>query len=263
MKWVIKSFVSLLLLVIFTWIFLVSLLVQAPAAWLVYQAQQGWLATYVPSDMRSNLDQLDAQAIQGRLGRGEMASLSWQLPWWRLALLHPQLEVQMGEQPLPWQLKVALRPTGQLDMQLQAGSLEVLQGLPLAFQGRLEGQVEARLASQQGRLSCQKLSGEWQGVARLESPLQVDLGRILLQPRCASEDTLGWQLESQLQGEHRLHLDGQASLERWSFQAQAEVHEAAPLASLLNMLGWRSQGALREGELAPGQRLEARGGGRF
>lgn len=273
MKWIKKSVLGLLLVLVFGWVFLTSLVYQAPVSWLVYQAQQGWLAEQLPVETRQLLLQVNADAFEGHLGKGqannlqlaggEVARVEWQLSWWRLLFLNPALQVELGEEPLPWRLKASASPWGIYKLELEAGSLEVVQGLPLAFLGRLEGKVVAHLAVNQKRMECVHLQGDWQGVVRLQSPMSFDLGRVSLQPSCPSEQQLGWQLSSAIQNEHQLELQGQASVESWSFTAQAQVHEEAELAALLRMLGWRVQGPIQEGGLAPGQRLEARGGGRF
>lgn len=273
MSWIKKSLLGLLAASVFIWVFLVSLLLQAPAGWLVYQAQQGGLAAYVPADARPFLAQVDAQALQGRLGRGEahnlqlagveLAEVSWRLPWWRLALLYPEIQLKLGEPPVPWELSVAMTPTGAARIHLDAGSLESVRGLPVAFQGRLEGRIEANMTWNQGQWACQTLKGRWQGGLRLQSPMQVDLGRVSLEPECPAADALAWRVGSRLEGEHQVELEGQTSGQSWRFTAQAQVHDQAELAPLLNMLGWRHQGAIQEGDVAPGQRLEARGGGRL
>lgn len=270
-KLLLGSLAGLLLI----WIFLVTLIYQTPAAWLVYQAQAGIFSGYLPSEAHKLVQQLDVQAVQGRLGQGRIEALTlqgidiqelhWSLSPWRLALLHPAIQVQLGAGPLPWKLDLALSPGGSLQLGLEPGSLEVIQGqaLPLALQGRLEGRLNLKASLQQGQLSCQQLDGHWQGVVRLTQPMTIDLGRVQLEPECTSPQQLSWQLTSTISGEHHLNMSGEAGLDAWQFTAQAEVSEKAELGSLLRMLGWRDQGAIRDGELAPGQRLEARGGGRF
>jgi len=84
-----------------------------------------------------------------------------------------------------------------------------------------------------------------------------------LEPQCIGSQQLGWQVTSAISGEHQMQLQGEAGQNSWQFSAQAEVNQNAELAPLLNMLGWRDQGALGASDLAPGRRLEARGGGRF
>ena len=273
MRHIKKVLFGLVALVVFSWLLMTSLVHQAPVGWLVYQAQQGSLGSDWPAEIRRPLLAIDAQAFQGSLGRGqahnlhlagvEVARLDWQVSWWRLATLNPVVKLQVGEEPLPWTMRLAINPAGRVTLDVEAGSLEAVQGLPVAFQGRLEGGLRARLDVAQEGISCQSVSGNWQGVARLHGPMQVDLGRVRLEPSCPAADAIAWQVTSQLTNEHRLDLQGQVNAQRWSFTAEAQVHDEAELAPLLQMLGWRRVGTLQEGELAPGQQLEARGGGRF
>ncbi|WP_404419659.1 type II secretion system protein N [Marinospirillum sp.] len=273
MKFLKKALLVLLLVFLLGWIFLTTLIHQAPMGWLVYQAQQGWISRYLPAQTLQQVKQLDAQAFEGHLGRGqardlqmagaEVALVKWQLPWWRLALLQPRLDVQLGEEPLPWQVRLALSPTGSVKLGVEAGSLEVIQGLPVTLQGRLEGQLQAQFQVQEGQLQCLEFQGNWQGVIRLKNPMTVDLGRVGLEPACPAVDELHWHATSTIADEHELELEGQVTTERWSFTGEAWVDETAQMATLLRMLGWRNQSAAREGESAPGQRLEAKGSGRF
>ena len=264
MKLIKQSFLGLLVLVVFSWILLTSL---------IHQAQQGWLSSYLSPQAREQLNRLDAHAFQGYLGRGqarnlqvagaEVAWVDWQLPWWRLAVLHPVINLQIGEEPLPWQVHLAISPSSRIKVGVEAGSLEVVQGLPVTLEGRLEGLLQARLENRQGQWQCTDLQGNWRGVVRLQNPMTVDLGQISLAPTCPEVDQLHWHATSTIDDKHELELEGRATAERWSFTGDAWVDETAEMATLLRILGWRNQGALREGDQTPGQRLEARGGGRF
>ncbi|WP_114417819.1 type II secretion system protein N [Marinospirillum perlucidum] len=256
------------------WIFVVTWIHQAPVPWLLEQAQRGWLASWVPPAQKNLVNQLSPQAFNGTLGAGEASQLSlaglqldsvqWQLSWWRLALFWPRLSVHLGDTPLPWVLEATAAPWGS-QVTLQAGSLEVLRGeaLPLALQGRLEGQLRFIPTLGGGVFACQKLEGQWQGRVRVASPLQVDLGEVRLEPGCPQSQQLTWTLAAVKQDAHELHLQGQAEAGRWSFTATAQSAQEAQLGSLLQLLQWRPTRTINQGELAPGQEYEARGSGRF
>lgn len=244
-------------LLLFSWVFLVTFIALAPVEWLLVQTKQ---------------PQITWQKIEGTLAKGSaerinlpgisLEDVSWNLPIWRLALALPQLNLKLGNEQLAkneaWQLQASLTPWGSLSARLKAGDLALLRsnGLPWALEGTLAGELNLQAKLQGQRLSCQSLTGSWQGDLAVLQPMPLDLGQINLQPTCPKAQSLAWLLTAEQTGEHQINLEGQAELanRRWSFSGQAKLEEQAQLRPALQMLGWRRN---NQGE------FQGRGSGRF
>lgn len=257
---------GLLFLLLFSWIFLVTFIAQAPAEWLLFQAQNKGL-----------IKQLAWQNVQGSLSKGRaqrldlpfisLEDVSWNLSIWRLALANPIIYLQIGNEVLdksilesnqPWQLQTSLLPWGSLTANLKAGDLALLKsnGFPWALKGELAGELNLQAKLQGQTLSCQSLTGSWQGDLTVLQPMPLDLGQVFLQPTCPDTQTLDWLLAAEQTSEHQINLEGQANAKtrRWSFTAQAKLEEQAKLQPALQMLGWRRD---NQGD------FQAKGSGRF
>ncbi len=248
---------GVLFLLLFSWVFLVAFIALAPVEWLLAQTKQ---------------PQITWQKIEGTLAKGSaerinlpgisLEEVSWSLPIWRLALALPQLNLKLGNEQLAkneaWQLQASLTPWGSLAANLKAGDLALLRsnGLPWALEGTLAGEFNLQAKLEGQRLSCQSLTGSWQGGLKALQPMQLDLGQINLQPTCPKAQSLTWLLTAEQTGEHQINLEGQAELanRRWGFSGQAKLEEQAQLRPALQMLGWRKN---NQGE------FQGRGSGRF
>lgn len=257
---------GVLLLLVFSWIFLITFIAKAPAEWLLFQAQSNGL-----------IKQVAWQNVQGDLSKGSaqrldlpfisLEDVSWNLSIWRLALANPAINLQVGSKELatgslesnqPWHLQASLLPWGSLTANLQAGDLALLRGngLPWAMQGELTGQVSLTTNLAKKEVNCQKLSGNLTGRLKVLQPMPLDLGQVFLQPNCPDSQSLAWLLTAEQAGQHKLTLEGQANVEtrRWNFTAQAKLEEEAKLRPTLQMLGWRRD---NQGN------FQAKGSGRF
>ncbi|GLR63077.1 type II secretion system protein N [Marinospirillum insulare] len=247
---------GLLFLLLFSWIFLVTFIAQAPAEWLLFQAQNKGL-----------IKQLAWQNVQGSLSKGRaqrlelpfisLEDVSWNLSIWHLFLANPVINLQVGKDQ-SWQLQASLLPWGSLTANLKAGDLALLKsnGFPWALKGELAGELNLQAKLQGQTLSCQSLTGSWQGDLTVLQPMPLDLGRVFLQPTCPDTQTLDWLLAAEQTSEHQINLEGQANAKtrRWNFTAQAKLEEQAKLQPALQMLGWRRN---NQGE------FHAKGSGRF
>ncbi|WP_027849568.1 type II secretion system protein N [Marinospirillum minutulum] len=256
---------GVLFLLLFSWVFLVTFIALAPVEWLLLQ-------TVAQTTAQAKQPQMTWQKIEGTLAKGSaerinlpgisLEDVSWNLPIWRLALALPQLNLSLGDENLAkngaWQLQASLTPWGSLSARLKAGDLALLRsnGLPWALEGVLAGELNLQAKLQGQMLSCQSLTGSWQGDLAVLQPMPLDLGQVFLQPSCPDSQTLDWKLTAKQTGEHQITLEGQAELanRRWSFSGQAKLEEQAQLRPALQMLGWRRN---NQGE------FQGRGSGRF
>ncbi len=255
---------ALLLGLVFSGIFLYTLLVTLPVSWWVWSAQEGRLAQWLPSEWQPGLQVVPWQRLEGHLLKGRLQpgitqgvaheSVEWQVFWsvWR-----PGLRLHLGETEAAWSL--ALRPTfSGLDVEMQAGALSLLplEAWSLSLSGELTGRLHARLQRQAGDWQCRQMSGAWQGSVQLEAPLSLHLGDLDLQPACEAEELFA-QLRIQASRQHDLALSFSLNPQGWTFEGQAQVSDEAPLLAWLQMAQWRDRGALEGGELVPGRRLSA------
>ncbi len=230
----------MLFLLLFSWVFLVTFIALAPVEWLLLQ-------TVAQTTAQAKQPQITWQKIEGTLAKGSaerinltgisLEEVSWNLPIWRLALAFPQLNLSLGDENLAknqaWQLQASLTPWGSLSARLKAGDLALLRsnGLPWALEGTLAGEINLQAKLQGQTLSCQSLTGSWQGGLKALQPMQLDLGQINLQPTCPKAQSLAWLLT-----------------------AEQALEEQAQLRPALQMLGWRRN---NQGE------FQGRGSGRF
>lgn len=253
---------GVLFLLLFSWVFLVAFIALAPVEWLLLQ-------TVAQTTAQAKQPQMTWQKIEGTLAKGSaerinlpgisLEDVSWNLPIWRLALANPVIYLQVGsDEEQPWRLQASLLPWGSLTANLKAGDLALLRsnGLPWALEGILAGELNLQAKLQGQRLSCQSLTGSWQGGLKALQPMQLDLGQINLQPTCPKAQSLAWLLTAQQDSQHQINLEGQAELanRRWRFSGQAKLEEQAQLRSALQMLGWRRN---NQGE------FQGKGSGRF
>lgn len=261
------SWLAFILLVI--WLFIVALVVRAPAEWLLGQAQnQGFLEQVSWQDINGSLA---AGEIRGLSWSGlQLDNLSWRLSVGRLLLANPSFNFSLGAQELtassqvdsiqPWQLGVSFQPWGKVKVKLVGADLAGLTGNKswLQAQGELPGVVEGTinlpaLLGQQGGW-CQELSGQLQGRVAFGSPMPLNLGQVTLQPSCTSAHLLNWRLTAEVAGEHSIRAEGTVNQQRWTFTATANLEEQAQLRPGLQLLGWQQRG---QGN------YQARGSGRF
>lgn len=253
-----RLLLGLLLLLACSWVFLVTFIAKAPVEWLLFQAQSNGL-----------IKQIAWQNIQGSLSKGSaqrldlpfisLEDVSWNFSVGRLALANPTVNLQVGNhEEQPWRLNASLLPWGSLSANLAAGDLALLKsnGFPWALEGILVGEFNLQAKLQGQSISCQSLTGNWQGGLKALQPMPLDLGQVFLQPTCPEAQKLAWLLTAEQANEHQLTLEGEANAKthRWNFTAQAKLEEASKLQPALQMLGWRSD---NQGD------LQAKGSGGF
>lgn len=265
-------FVPLALL--FCWLFVVTLIWQAPVAWLVQQAQSGLLSGYLARAQRQQLQQVRWQQLDGSLGRGQalelqlpgvvISQVEWRVPFWRLLLLWPAAELRLGGLD-PLQVSLSVLPTGSINLKLQGGALDAVRGFPLpwALDGQLDGQLHYRARLTPAGPECLSAGGQLAGPLQVLQPLPMNLGEVQLGLNCQSGQLVSWSLLANRAGQHQVSLQGQAEAGRWRFEAGAEVRDGAELQTILRLLNWRVQGPVGQGELMPGQVYKATGSGRF
>lgn len=260
-----RLLLGILLLLLFSWVFLVTFIAKTPVEWLLFQAQQGLFGQQVAQSTQ----QVTWQNVQGNLSKGSaqrldlpfisLEDVSWNLSVWRLALANPVIYLQVGsDEEQAWRLQASLLPWSSLTANLKAGDLALLKsnGFPWALKGELVGELNLQAKLQGENLNCHALTGSWQGDLAVLQPMPLNLGQVFLQPRCPDSQTLDWKLTAEQAGEHQINLEGQANAKthRWNFTAQAKLEEQAKLQSALQMLGWRRD---NQGN------LQAKGSGRF
>lgn len=238
------------------WLFIVTLVVQAPIGWLAWKAQQHQL---LPAGV-------SWQQLEGRIGKGqvtglrvqgvELDSLRWSVPSWRLLLVIPRLDVRLISEQQDWLLQLNTSPLGSIKGHLQPGGMDVLRGqpLPISLQGQLQGQLDFAMQLQQGQLTCSDLQGELSGEVQVLQPMDIELGQVSFKPVCRTEQQLEWLFSSELKDQHQLQINGQMAHNTWSFTALADTQENAAITPILQLLQWRAQ---------PGGRYSAQGSGRF
>jgi len=245
-----RLLLGILLLLLFSWVFLVTFIAKTPVEWLLFQAQQGLFGQQVAQSTQ----QVTWQNVQGNLSKGSaqrldlpfisLEDVSWDLSMWRLTLANPVIYLQVGsDEEQPWRLQASLLPWGSLTANLKAGDLVLLKsnGFPWALKGELAGELNLQAKLQRENLNCHALTGSWQGDLAVLQPMPLSLGQIFLQPSCPDSQTLDWKLTAEQAGEHQINLEGQAKAKthRWNFTAQAQLEEQAKLQPALQMLGWR------------------------
>lgn len=257
------------------WVFLVSLVYLAPVEWLVLQARSGVLQVFVPTATQRVLQQTEWQALEGKLGYGRVVqlevagqqfqTLQWSIHPVSLLLFRPALRVTVDSRQ-PWLLRVSPAGINGFRLELQAGDLAAVKGkspLPWQLDGDLAGTLQLHGQWLAGRLQCIRLQGQLSGPVRLVQPLSLELGQVGLHVECRDADQLHWALTADQPAAHQVRVEGQLYGNRWQFQAQAAVAEQAELARILQLLNWQRQEAITQGEMAPGQVYQGRGGGQL
>lgn len=269
-----RGLLFLPLALLFCWLLLVALIWQAPVAWLVQQAQSGVLSSYLAPAQRQQLQQVRWQQLDGSLGRGQAVALQlpgmvvsqvqWRVSFWRLLLLWPAAELQLGQEA-PMALRLSALPTGRVKLRLQGGGLDALRGhpLPWALDGQLDGQLHYTARLTPAGPECLGAGGQLTGPLQVLQPLPMNLGEVQLGLNCQPGQLAGWSLLANRAGQHQVSLQGEAGAGQWRFEAGAQVREGAELQGILRLLNWRVQGEVSQGELVPGQVYRATGSGRF
>ncbi|MBT9234685.1 hypothetical protein RIN61_17040 [Pseudomonas inefficax] len=200
-------------------VFVVSVLVELPANWVVR-------AFGLPMrDASGSLWQGQAQQL------GPVGPLHWTVQPWRL-----QANAQLGFQGQAWQLRAEGWPwRWQLEARAMGAQVSVATDYRLA--GQWQGALRVQGAGRQCRVSEGRVTVT---DLALSQPWSLGLGQGWLEMDCRS----GWHLRGQLaqQGQHQLAVD--ADLPARRAQVMVELQPEAALMPLLRGMRWLGPQAL-------------------
>ncbi|MFJ4064918.1 hypothetical protein ACIPW4_06435 [Pseudomonas sp. NPDC089996] len=200
-------------------VFVLTLLVQLPAAWVVRSVG-------LPArDVSGSVWQGQAQQL------GALGPLRWAVQPWRM-----QANAQLGFQGQAWQLHAEGWPWR---WQLEATALGAQATVLTDY--RLAGQWQGLLRMQGAGHQCRRSEGRVSVTdLALSEPWSLGLGQGWVEMDCRD----GWRLRGQLvqQGQHELRLE--ADLERLRGQVAFSVRRGAALTPLLRSAQWLGPQAL-------------------